>query len=446
MLCKICHHCGLCEGDGRFKNDESSMLIETNSALNNSIKNLDGKIGIAVDIGTTTIVASSYSFPACIKIADVAEVNAQRAFGADVISRIKYAKDSSSLKKLHDVFIRQLSNIFTRLLASTNEKLARGCSIDVLRIVFCGNTSMLSIAMNIPVTSLASYPFEPASLFGDSYTLKDIISDSRLPYFPLKLSTPVFIPACISAFIGADTVCAMLDSGFGENAENGKVLADVGTNCEMAIQTPTGEIFCTSSAAGSAFEAAGIKEGMAACEGAIAASYIKDSNIFYRVIGGGKAKGICGTGLLSVINSLVQLGKIEKNGAIASNIDFIELCDNVKLYQADIRNFQLAKAAVYSGLSYLMKNASHEDKYSLYLAGGFGTKLNVDEAVKLKMIPEFFNKNSFAVGNAALSGAAKLLFNDDLINRSNLIQQKAKSINLALEADFQNIFISSIDF
>ena len=249
---------------------------------------------------------------------------------------------------------------------------------------------MLSIAANVPVAALASYPFEPVSLFGNFYKLKDIVSDTRLPYFPIDPSTPVFIPACISAFVGADTVCAMLDSGFGLFDKKGRVLADVGTNCEMAIQTPSGKIICTSSAAGSAFEAAGIKEGMSACEGAIASSYIKNNNIFYRVIGGGKARGICGTGLLSVINSLVQTGKIEKNGAIVSNLDYIELCDNVKLYQSDIRNFQLAKAAVYSGLSYLIKEISFDEKYSLYLAGGFGTKLNVNEAINLKMIPEIF--------------------------------------------------------
>ncbi len=456
MLCEKCHHCGLCEGDGlNAKNDASMRIVRSIILPFEPSEKDEFGLGIAIDIGTTTIVCASYSLCDEKQLSLVSQANKQRKYGSDVLSRIQFASNSpDGAKILHDTIALQINSLLSRLLSLTALKLSRGMRVQVSRVVVTGNTTMLSIALSKSLSSLSIAPFTPPSFFDMEVLYSDFIKDTKLPFSAIPLTTPLYFPPIISAFVGADTVCAMVATGFGLTSKP-KMLADIGTNCEMAIQTKEGEIICTASSAGPAFEGGGVSFGMSATEGAIASSAIKDDtlggkSIEYTVIGKGRAKGICGTGLLSVIHSFLELGLIDNYGTIqGENIEKILLRDGVSLLQDDIRSIQLAKAAVRTGLDYLSsyeKSEKNKSDMSLYLAGGFGTAVDISDVVSLGMIEPLLKDNAVAVGNAALAGSVAILLRDEYKMRAKEIAKKAKSVNLATIASFQDSFINNINF
>lgn len=451
MLCEKCHHCGLCEGDGTNTNDDSSMRISLEGILPfvpSCSEVQDSKVGFAIDIGTTTIVCSLYALSSERRIATVSQANVQRKYGSDVLSRIQFAcQNENGSKLLHDSLVFQINSLLAQSLSIAAVNMPRGSRVDVRKIVITGNTTMLSFALSLNTSSLAISPFTPPSLFDIDITYADVLKDARVNFAAVPLETSVYIPSVISGFIGADTVCAMAALNF-TNAEK-KIVADIGTNCEMAIQTAKGDIICTSASAGPAFEGGGVSAGMSACEGAIASSKIKSDElgskaIEYSVIGNGRAKGICGTGLLSVIHSFLTLGFIDPYGTMQGDKGALLLRDGISLLQSDIRSIQLAKAAVRTGLDFLLQYDKSD--MPLYLAGGFGTAVNISDVAFLGMIPPFLTKKTIAAGNVALSGAVAILLRDEYRAVARTIVKKAKSINLAEANGFQDSFIANINF
>ena len=447
-----------------------------------------GDIGIAVDIGTTTIALNVWSIAERKKIAVVAEENAQLAHGRDIITRISFALGEpfppvgknapSGEATLHHRLVAQLERLFRKAVAQAQGGLPRGFRPTVNAIVLAGNTAMLSFACAVPVAPLSKAPFAAASLFGCETTWKAVregsvtephISGGNPPnalFEPLAASvvpdsTPVYIPPCVGAFIGADTVCAMLAAGFPVPGDapapaSPPLLLDIGTNSEIALYVAdtaerNGRILCTAAAAGPAFEAANISCGMGAVEGAIDSIAIERGTIVPHTIGGGKAKGICGSGLVSAVAALLAERRIEKDGAVAeagqkrgSGVARIELAPSVCISQKDIRNLQLAKAAVKTGLCHLLEKSPAPPV--LHIAGGFGTKISMKDALAIGMIPEELSGRAVSVGNAALAGASALIFSPALRQKAHRLKEKTIVLNLAAIPGFQDRFLKSIDF
>ncbi len=457
------------------------------------------ELGIAVDIGTTTIAVSVWILSKRKHITTVAEKNNQVKFGYDVIKRISFASRppltgsqaviESGPSALHYCILAQLEKMITKALAASAAKLPRGFQPVIKSMVITGNTTMLSFLCAASVEKMAAAPFQPATHFDITTTWENIREGTvcnqaekldkptaeLLQLFkssPIPPETEVYFPPCIGAFIGADTVCAMITAGFSVPGESSSddaalrpweskvkaplVLADIGTNSELCIFIPDtpeqrGKVLCTSAAAGPAFEAANISCGMSSTDGAIDSVSYQNGNLICHVIGEGKAKGICGSGLISAVAVLYEHKFIDKNGIILKSTEklgdgtsCIELTPAVYISQQDIRNLQLAKSAVKTGLEYLLEKTNEPPVFCI--AGGFGTKLNLKEAEKIGLLPPELEKRVIQLGNAALSGASAMLFSESIKEKARKIAKIAVQINLAAVPEFQTRFLHSIDF
>lgn len=451
-------------------------------------------IGLAVDVGTTTVAVSAWLLSTREHLATVAAKNLQMRFGYDVIRRISFATRpplAGSMQvvetgdsALHYSIITQLEKMFSQVLPLAASRMPRGVLPVVSSIVITGNTTMLSFVCAVPVRGIAAAPFTPASLFDFTATWNEVRycracvhsgeldkpTAETLQVFNssvINSEVPVYFPPCVAAFIGADSVCAMLAAGIpvpgsknllpGDQVPSEPVLLmDVGTNSEIVLYAPesethSGRILCTSAAAGPAFEAANISCGMSSVDGAVEKISYEDDAFLCHVIGGGKAKGICGSGLVSAAALLYRLNVIDKSGIIRKYISqlgdgssCIQLTPAVYISQQDIRNLQLAKSAVRTGLQYLLEKT--QSKPLFCMAGGFGAHLDLHDAVTIGLIPPELEDNCVQLGNAALSGASALLFSQKLREKASLLAKKAYQINLAAVADFQQRFLSMIDF
>ncbi len=451
--------------------------------------------GIAVDVGTTTVAVSLWTLADRKCLATVAEKNVQVRYGHDVIKRISFAVRppltgsaqivESGPSALHYGIINQLEKLYTQVIAKATLKAGRGVRLNVSRIVITGNTTMLSFVCAMPVDGLAAAPFNPASRFGFTTewgSVREGTVSSKCealdPPTPeavetyrksaVKPSTPVYFPPCIGAFIGADMVCAMLSAGFsvpGISQDSPQaweapvkaplLLADIGTNTEIALYIPesegqSGKILCTSAAAGPAFECANISCGMSSVDGAIDRIDYKGS-LDCHVIGEGNAKGICGSGLISTVATLFRHKYIDNAGVIQKNISklgdgsiCIQLTPAVFISQQDIRNMQLAKSAVYTGLSYMLERSPSLPVFCV--AGGFGSHINIADACEIGLIPKELENRCVHLGNAALAGASALLFSRALRQKAVDLVKHAFQINLAAVPDFQHRYLRSIEF
>ena len=453
-------------------------------------------LGIAVDVGTTTVAVSVWTLGKRKHIATVAEKNDQIRYGYDIIRRIAFSTrppltGSANIVEtgpsaLHYCIICQLERMFAKAVNLAAQKLPRGFQPAIKQLVITGNTTMLSFVAGTPVDKMAAAPFTPATLFDFSASWEQVrngtccpqcaILDSPTPEMLQIFSssvippeTEIYLPPCIGAFIGADTVCAMIAAGFpvplsqkqdlktGEAELKSPILiADIGTNSELCLYLPenyerSGKIICTAAASGPAFEAANISCGMPAIAGAIDSLSYLNGQLKCHAIGDKNPKGICGSGLISAAAVFLKNKYIDASGAIlrdksklGDGTDCIELTPAVYISQQDIRNLQLAKSAVKTGLQFLLEKTDQTPVFCI--AGGFGSKMNLEEARAIGLLPENLNKGTVQLGNAALSGASALLFSQNLREKARKLKKHAVQVNLAAVPQFQEKFLSSIDF
>lgn len=443
MICSVCRHCGLCEGSETKKN--VSVLADFSG-----LENLKGDnslplnfVGIAFDIGTTSIAANIFTLKDGILVASVGEENCQIEFGSDVVSRILFSSKPSGLKKLHESILSQIERISKKLiLASQNFFVENRRGRAVLkRIVISGNTAMESFVLGISAVSLAQFPFSLPSKFGFSVQANELWNFETIP-----LDCDFYFAPAVESFVGGDTVCAMIACGFLEKDKN-KFLADIGTNCELCVYSAdSNKIFCASTSAGPAFEGYGIECGIPAQEGAIAKiEILENKKIKSYILGNGKAIGICGTGILSAVSEFVKSGIIDSFGSFVSEREKIILKDEIYICQKDIRNFQLAKSAVLTGLEILSEKSGCKSG-TLYLAGGFGSLLDIKDACAVKMIPSFLSEKTFAAGNASLCGASILLLNLDLRKSACELAENSVHVDLAQDKSFEGLYIKNLNF
>lgn len=386
--------------------------------------------GAAVDIGTTTLAARLYGQDG--PVSSAVSLNPQRIFGADVISRIHAAMNGKT-----EELARCVREEISRLLV----KLADDAGISVEEIdaaVITGNTAMLHLFAKADPSPLAAAPFQAKELFGKTGEGKDF----DLPCHP---QAKIYLPRCMSAFVGADITTALLASGICDRDETA-LLVDIGTNGEMALWHQ-GNLLCCSTAAGPAFEGAGLSCGMPGVTGAIDRIAPEDGKLAVHVIGDVPAAGICGSGVVDAVAAIRQLGWIDETGRLSSGED-ISLAGSVRITQKDIRMVQLAKSAVCAGVKTLLDTAGIDaaSLHTFAVAGGFGSYLNLSNAARIGLYPPELEKKAAVLGNAALSGAAMLLENTDFISRSEQAAHGSDTVDLSVNPVFMEQYIECMEF
>lgn len=400
------------EGDAVIKITDSGEIsgITEGKAVAFRLNPLTGSedcYAAAADIGTTTVAIYIYKMPECECVKTLCVPNSQSRFGADVISRTEYAM-KGGLAALGDAIRGQICEA----LASFGKKISR--------LVMTGNTTMLHFYAGESVDRLSAYPFEASSLFGE-WRGND------------------YLVRCVSAYVGADITCAVLASGM--LGEKNSLLIDIGTNGEMAYNSHGG-LICCSTAAGPAFEGAGISSGMLASPRAIDRVYIVNGKTEYTVIGGGRAKGICGSGLIDAVKCLLALGEIDETGRMEQPVQIGN--SGVFITPEDVRQVQLAKAAIRAGIDTLCPDISEVG--SVYIAGGFGSFVDIESCADIGMIPREIAAKVCVIGNAAGSGAAMILQSRDCLRESEQIAKAARTRELSADAQFMEKYIENMHF
>lgn len=409
---------------------------------------------LACDIGTTSVVCHLVSCKDGKKLVTVSEANAQKIFGGDVISRIQ-ASIEGKLPQMQEAIIGQINEMIGVLC-----KRAALQREEICYAAIAGNTIMEHIFAGLKPDGMGFAPFQPESLFGEAYEAE------RLG-LQIGAKAKLYLLPAVAAYVGGDITADMIALQMQKSREK-ILLLDIGTNGEMALGDKDGILSCAT-AAGPAFEGGQISMGMPAVEGAISAVHLEKAGhgrpgFSVDVIGGGEAKGICGSGLIDALALMLELELIDESGCFADEEDldevlavylgedeegvFFRLTESVRISQADVRKLQLAKAAVAAGIQVLLKEAglAEKDVDRLILAGGFGSYLNPESAAKIGLIPESMLDRTQAVGNAAGEGAVSAAISEEARRDAEALREQVKYIELSTHADFTEYYVEAMYF
>lgn len=421
---------GRAEGDLRLDLEQWEVAILTDDSAFEFIPQ-DG-LGVAVDIGTTTLATQLLDLQTGHVLAVRNALNAQARHGADIMSRVDFAMASGGRATLEGIIRAQVGQLVVELLD------AGAMDADRLRRVeLVGNTVMHHLFCGLDIEPLSRVPFE--SPHGGLQTLLAGDLGWRIP-----ATVPVRFLPCLGSFVGSDLLAGMLATKLHESRDL-IALVDLGTNGEIVLGNHE-RILCTSTAAGPAFEGAGISAGMRAATGAISAVNRCDGELRSQVIGGGQARGLCGSGLVDAVACGLDLGWIKPSGRFAGR-EAMELAPTVRLVQADIRELQLAKGAIAAGLRLLLAQwgAKPDDLSHICLAGAFGNYINVDSARRIGLL-EAPPEKIQPVGNTALLGAKLALFDAANGNDYSAILDKVRHISLNDDPRFHEVFVECMAF
>ncbi len=384
------------------------------------IKKRDG-YGAILDLGTTTLAFVLIDLSLGTTIEKISMLNPQASFGADVISRIGFSKDGN---------LSVMQNAVLNVTESVLKKFCQTVNADKLESLFvAGNTTMLNIFAGADVTGIGVAP----------YTAK-ILKCTKIDNLPLSVKETVLMPSA-NAFVGGDAVVGAISV----NIEKGNnIFVDIGTNGEIIVSNK-GKYYCSSTAAGPCFEGARIECGMGGTIGAIDHVFEKNG-ISFSTIGNETAKGICGSGLIDAIAIMLKLGIIDQTGACRQEKFYIS--DNVFVSDKDVREFQLAKSAIASGIDILsiVAGLKEEDVDNVFVAGGFGFYLNIENAVSLGLLPKGLKDKIKVVGNASLKGAKMCLLNEEYLDRSIEFTKKVQNVDLSTIKEFNERFMDNMFF
>ncbi len=377
-------------------------------------------ICLALDIGTTTLALAVVSLDENKIQRVVTRRNPQTAFGADVISRIDHCRKYTA-QPLFAMISNEINRMINALALPT-----------VKRMYVAGNTTMLHLLLNTDCSCMGAYPYIPAFLEGQYIHAHEL---------GIKGVEEIITLPNISAFVGADLVAGL---NLVAMPPEGKysILVDLGTNAEVLLFSQT-DILCTAAAAGPCFEGANISQGMPATDGAVTAFSLDGGIPKTQTVNDAPAKGICGTGLIDIIAELLKYEIIDESGYMED--DCFEVAPDVFLEQADIRQLQLAKSAVYSAIAALLKQKDIRpaDVEKLYISGGFSAKINIGNAVRIGLLPKELADRCVVLNNSSLLGTVRFACEQ---NDLESIIQKATYIDLATDPTFSQSFIENMMF
>ncbi len=457
----------------RLRAGQTTLTVDYQIASNTALRFVENEqtplLGVAVDIGTTTLAAYLYDLISGQKLAEASALNPQKHYGADVISRIEYALQGESARQ---DLQKDLSKGLNDLIASLCELAAKiqtqpADPQDILLITLAGNTTMMHLLTGLDPAGLAKAPFLPVSLAGQT-----IIA----PTLGLNLSPnaqAVLLPS-IASYVGADITAGILAGQLDKKRKReNRLLLDIGTNGEIVLASPAGLVACAT-AAGPAFEGANITYGMPAQVGAIDLAIWSDHRLKMRIIGPmwTTVRGICGTGLVALVAALLDAGVIDETGRLCNpdEADYLpkELSERlvdldghtafrltpesqeepVFLTQRDVRELQNAKAAIAAGIEILLKHEGldFKDLDRIDLAGGFGSLINVTQAIRIGLLPESVKNIVRTVGNSCAAGAAECLLKAKQIRRAAKIARKVHYFELSSNPQFSDLYIDAMMF
>jgi uncharacterized 2Fe-2S/4Fe-4S cluster protein (DUF4445 family) len=416
--------------------------------------------GIAFDIGTTTLVGYLYNLKTGERIDIHSAMNPQQKFGADVISRIDYSmKSDDNLNQVHELIIRAINKIITSLCGKNalNKN-------DIYETVFVGNTTMIHFLMHLDPKNIGVSPF--ITVTNEMYNL----NPNEIGINMNSGGTAVIYP-CVSSYIGADTVAAVLSTEINEKKEI-SLLIDIGTNGEIVIGNNE-KLYSCAAAAGPAFEGANIRNGIGGIVGAIDSIYMSNSGLAYSTIGGKQAIGICGSGVIDAVSVMLSEGIIDETGRITGSEENLSKINeelrerlikvdgqnafriaksdknlDIVITQKDVRELQNAKAAIAAGIKILAKSSGVQLNMisNIYLAGGFGNFINIDSAIKIGLLPVELRGKIISVGNAAGVGAIEGLLSKKNLNKANELSKNIEYIELSTYPDFMNLYVENMIF
>jgi uncharacterized 2Fe-2S/4Fe-4S cluster protein (DUF4445 family) len=436
---------------------KSSGGIQDNETVEGTAEKTENAIyGICIDIGTTTLAALLVNLETEADCQTAVSVNHQRAYGSDVLSRIS-ASNSGKKWEIQRCIRQDLQKLIRELLQK--EKITEQ---QIQRIVIAGNTTMCHLLRGFSCETLGVAPFLPVDLSWMEGSAADFLGMKELD---IKV---VILPG-ISAFVGADIMAGIAKMNM-HRSEGYHLLLDIGTNGEMVLGN-SNQMYVTSTSAGPAFEGGNISCGMASVSGAISHISMNEAGeVRLEMIGqknidqkngiwrnhnlenNSKMQpiGICGTGMVDLAYELRKHGIINENGTF-SDAYFdtgYEITEKVKFTQKDMRELQMAKAAIRAGLDILIKKAkiTYKDVEHCYLAGGFGTKIDIRKAAGIGLIPEELANKTTAVGNTVLAGTKEVLAGKITREEMDKIQRMTTVVNLAEDKNFEELYLSYMSF
>ena len=412
------------EGDLVLEVGQYEAMIQADDTLF-SFESREG-YGVAVDLGTTTLVAQLVELSTAKVLGVETAMNPQRLWGSDLISRLEAALAGNA---------SELTRLIREEIGQMILKLLDGREISIDRLVLVGNTVMQHLFCGYDIKSLSFYPFESSNLGVRHFSASELewdIDCRQISFYP-----------SIGSFVGSDILAGIHATGMWRRKEY-SVLVDLGTNGEIVVGNSE-RLLCASTAAGPAFEGAKISMGMLATTGAISSIADSEDGLMCGVIGNVPAKGICGSGLIDAVAVLLERDILGNFGEIISGDAAVALTTEVTLTAKDIQEFQLAKAAIAAGISILLRrlDLTKEEVSRIYIAGAFGNYINLEKMLRTGMM-DFPLDRFHKLGNSALIGAKMFLFSEMIIPEE--ILAVTSHVNLESETDFQDIFVDNLTF
>jgi uncharacterized 2Fe-2S/4Fe-4S cluster protein (DUF4445 family) len=446
----------------RFQDYKGQAILVKDSVFSiEEEKDTHPLYGLAIDIGTTTIAAYFMNLSTGQEVGVLSALNPQQVYGNDVISRIDFTlNEPEGLMILRDL-IRQTLN---QLIIEGQEKY--GISGDhIYHLIIVGNTIMTHLLAGLPVKNIALSPFIPV-------ITRQINLPAQELGFPINPRAVVTFLPSVSAFVGSDTIAAILACRMAEDKEI-NLLVDIGTNGEIALGNKE-QILVSSVAAGPAFEGAKISQGMAALDGAINQVRINE-DLTYTTLGGKAARGICGSGVIELTAELIKSKLVDRSGRMLSPEEKITkipeslarrirefqgqpailvaginegVKEEILFTQKDLREVQLAKAAIAAGISSLMKirKVSYQDIKHVFLAGGFGNFLDPSCTAQIGLIPQELKDKITFIGNGAGTGGKMALLSKKWLAKAEEMPTKITHLELSANSGFQAEFLEQIGF
>jgi uncharacterized 2Fe-2S/4Fe-4S cluster protein (DUF4445 family) len=411
----------------------------------------DKHYGLAVDVGTTTVVVQLINLKTGKVVGVKGSHNLQARYGEDVISRMIFACVRGSLEPVHQAVITNINDLVRALAEENHVSL-----LDIISIVAAGNTIMSHFLLNMTPCSIRLDPYVPTTTVYPQIFAREIGIEIN-PEGILEVAPS------IASYVGGDIVAGVLACGMADKPEI-RCLIDVGTNGEIVIGNNEW-LVCCSASAGPAFEGAGARNGMRATIGAIEKIEINNGSVAYETIGKSKPRGICGSGLIDAIYELVRNNIIEPHGKFNESVksdrlvqidgelryvfawpDETETGQAISISESEIANLIKSKGAVFAAIKSLVDyvGLDFDQLETIYVAGGFGSSLNIPKAIAIGLIPDIDVKHIQFIGNSSLTGARLALTSIAAFEDSLKIARRMTNVELSNYAPFMNEFIAAL--
>ncbi len=402
-------------------------------------------LGLAIDLGTTNAAGFLVDLETGERLASLGLENPQVAWGADLVSRVNHAVQSEeTARELHAAAVEAINALAHDLCFSIGRKAS-----DILDVAVCGNTAMHHLLLDLPVRQLGRAPFVAAVRDGMNLKAREL----GLEVAP---GAWVHVAPNVGGFVGGDHVTALLATEEVWSACETALVMDIGTNTEISL-IHQGRIFTASAPSGPALEGGHIGCGMRAAEGAIERVRIEHGRLQVETIGGKKAIGLCGSGVLDTLATLHDGGLVSDQGRLALIHDDIvqhqgkravRLATGVLFTQDDVRAVQLAKAAIRTATELLLDEAGLDEGAieRFIIAGAFGAYIDIDSGIRIGLFPDLPRERFLQVGNAAGVGIRRMLASDPARSRARRLAATCHYLELSSRSDFQKRFLHHIGF